>query len=563
MRADLLRDNFATLVKTPEDVKALESAILDLAMRGKLVSQDPNDEPAGRLLERIRAEKQRMVDKGVIRRSKQLPPVSKQELPYELPECWSPCRLGDIGDWGAGATPGRKEPSYWQHGTIPWLKTGELNDGFISQTEEHVTELALQKTSLRLCKPNDVLMAMYGATIGKLGILEIEATTNQACCACTPFGGVLNRYLYYYLLSMRKVLRAKGAGGAQPNISKTKIVHTVFPLPPTAEQKRIVARLDELFSQTRNLADELQLADDLLEPAAQAAFRTLVDAPDTAARREAWQRIADGFEALTSEPRTIDALKQTILDLAVRGLLVPQDPEDEPASAALRSASQQRNQQLGSGRDVKIAPDVEEPNLPAGWIWARLEALAAIAGGVTKGRNLANHQTEMVPYLRVANVQRGYLELSEIKSIEIKTGEQRKYALQDGDLLLTEGGDADKVGRSAIWHGEIAGCIHQNHIFRARMYSDAIAPEWVMACTSSKYGRGYFLRSAKQTTNLASINMRQLRSFPVAVPPKAEQKRILEKMHRLLSACDTLADELSKTEQARVASFGSILNGES
>ena len=154
--------------------------------------------------------------------------------------------MGEIGSWASGATPSRTHAEYFG-GNIPWLKTGDLTDGYVSSTPETITELALAKTSVRLNPVGSVLMAMYGATIGKLGILKIAATTNQACCACIPHDGVWNKYLFYYLMARRKDFVKMGEGGAQPNISKEKIVNSIIPLPPLAEQKRVVAKLEELL----------------------------------------------------------------------------------------------------------------------------------------------------------------------------------------------------------------------------------------------------------------------------------------------------------------------------
>lgn len=226
----------------------LPKSILQAAVQGKLVPQDIHDEPASVLLERIRAEKARLVKEGKIKKEKPLPPISEDEIPYDLPEGWVWCRLGDLGDWGAGATPLRSESRYYHNGTINWLKTGELNDGIIYESEEKITEEALNECSLRINKVGDVLIAMYGATIGKLAIVGAEMTTNQACCGCTPFTGVYNYYLFYLLKAYRKILVEKGEGGAQPNISRIKIRNLPVPLPPLAEQQRIVAKVEELMA---------------------------------------------------------------------------------------------------------------------------------------------------------------------------------------------------------------------------------------------------------------------------------------------------------------------------
>ncbi len=226
----------------------LKSKVLDLAMRGKLVKQDPNDEPASALLEKIKAEKEQLIKEKKIKKSKPLPPITDEEKPFEIPDSWEWVRLGDIGAWAAGATPSRKHPEYYG-GTIPWLKTGDLNDGIVNETSEKITELGVKNSSVKVNEPGNVLIAMYGATIGKLGIVgNQELVTNQACCGCSLFDGVHNWYLFYYLLASRKRLIDLGSGGAQPNISKNKIEKFTFPLPPLEEQNRIVTKVERLFA---------------------------------------------------------------------------------------------------------------------------------------------------------------------------------------------------------------------------------------------------------------------------------------------------------------------------
>lgn len=167
------------------------------------------------------------------------------DLPFDIPTSWTWCKLGEIANWGSGATPNRNDPEYYKNGTVPWLKTGDLNDGIISIIPEHITPKALKETSVKLNPVGSVLIAMYGATIGKLGILGIEATTNQACCAGIVHNGIFNKYLFYYLMSQRYVFKRRGEGSGQPNISKEKIIETIFPLPPLNEQKNIVSKLSK------------------------------------------------------------------------------------------------------------------------------------------------------------------------------------------------------------------------------------------------------------------------------------------------------------------------------
>ena len=221
-------------------IKQAKFKILELAIHGKLVSQDPNDEPASELLKRINPKAEIITDNGHYQK---------------LPEGWCLTILGSIGTWQSGTTPSRLQKDYYG-GNIPWLKTGDLNDGIITNIPEFITEKALKETSVKLNPTDSILIAMYGATIGKIGILSFPATTNQACCACLDYK-IDKMYIFYFLLSNRINFVSMGGGGAQPNISKEKIVNTTFPLPPLAEQKRIVSKIEELFHQLNMIEESL------------------------------------------------------------------------------------------------------------------------------------------------------------------------------------------------------------------------------------------------------------------------------------------------------------------
>ena len=244
----------------------LEKTILQEAIKGKLVPQIAEEGTAQELLEQIKAEKQKLVKEGKLKKSalndslifrgddnKYYEQIGKncvditEEIPFEIPNNWTWARMGQVGDWGAGSTPQRGNQDYYG-GNILWLKTGELNNDIVYDTEEKITQRAFQDCSLRMNKIGDVLIAMYGATIGKLAIVGKELTTNQACCGCTPYV-VYNWFLFYFLMASRDSFIKKGEGGAQPNISRVKLVEHLIPLPPLNEQKRIVKRIETLFEQ--------------------------------------------------------------------------------------------------------------------------------------------------------------------------------------------------------------------------------------------------------------------------------------------------------------------------
>ena len=244
--------------------ECLKKSILQEAIQGRLVPQIAEEGTAKELLERIKKEKQKLVKEGKLKKSalatsvifrgddnKYYEKIGKkcvditEEIPFEIPNSWTWARMGSIGDWGAGSTPQRTNQNYYG-GNILWLKTGELNNGIVYDTEEKITQKAFQDCSLRMNKIGDVLIAMYGATIGKLAIVGKELTTNQACCGCTPYI-VFNWYLFYFLMASRDAFIKKGEGGAQPNISRIKLVEHLIPLPPLREQKRIVQKIEQLM----------------------------------------------------------------------------------------------------------------------------------------------------------------------------------------------------------------------------------------------------------------------------------------------------------------------------
>ena len=246
----------------------LRKSLLQEAIQGKLVPQCSDEGTAQELLEQIKLEKQKLIKEGKLKKSalsdsvifkgddnKYYEQIGKkclditEQIPFEIPVNWAWARMGQIGDWGAGSTPQRGNANYY-NGNILWLKTGELNNGIIYDTEEKITQKAFQDCSLRMNKIGDVLIAMYGATIGKLAIVGEDLTTNQACCGCTPYL-IYNWYLFYFLMASRDSFIKKGEGGAQPNISRVKLVEHLIPLPPLKEQHRIVAQIEKLFEQLR------------------------------------------------------------------------------------------------------------------------------------------------------------------------------------------------------------------------------------------------------------------------------------------------------------------------
>lgn len=217
---------------------------------------------------------------------------------------------------------------------------------------------------------------------------------------------------------------------------------------------------------------------------------------------------------------------------------------------------QKTKQQLAVYRQAVIStafPKMNEDNT------VRLDEIADITGGITKGRDLSKQETVYLPYLRVANVQNGYLDLSQMKTIEVKTNEVEKYLLQVGDVLYTEGGDRDKLGRGTVWKGEISNCVHQNHVFRARLDQTRARPQYVAYWSMSAFARNYFYAKGKQSVNLASINKTVLSALSIPLPCLEEQESILQAIESRLSVCDSIEKTVDTALQQAEAMRQSIL----
>ena len=466
------------------DTKKLRQKILDLAIHGKLVPQDPNDEPASVLLERIKVEKEQLIKEGKIKRSRKSAKTSDTphygNMPFEVPDNWAWTTLGNIGTWQAGGTPSRSNKSYYG-GNIPWLKTGDLNDGLITNIPEKITEDAVANSSAKINPTGSILIAMYGATIGKLGILTFPATTNQACCACIEYFAITQKYLFYFLLSHRDMFIAKGGGGAQPNISKEIIVNTAIPLPPLAEQERTVTEI------------------------------------------ERWFTLIDQLEQGKSDLQTvIKQAKSKILELAIHGKLVPQDPNDEPAFELLKRIN------------PKAEITCDNGHYPVGWIDVILGDIFYHNTG--KALNSSNKEGVLRNYLTTSNVYWNQFDLSLVKQMPFRDNELEKCTVQKGDLLVCEGGD---VGRSAIWNFDYNICI-QNHIHRLRPKGDLNVSFYYYVLRFLKKHN----RIGGKGIGLLGLSSNELHKIGMPLPPRKEQDRIVLKIEELFSVLDNIENAL-------------------
>lgn len=511
--------------------KQLKNSILQWAIQGKLVPQDPNDEPASVLLEKIRQEKERLIKEKKIKRDKNASIIYRgednsyyekitatgevkcidEEIPFEIPQRWEWCRMGSIGDWGAGATPAKGNPDYYG-GSILWLRTGELNNGIVYDSEIKVTKKALQKCSLRMNRIGDVLIAMYGATIGKVAIVGKELTTNQACCACTPFG-IYNYFLFFFLMGSQIDFIKKGEGGAQPNISREKLVSHLMPIPPLAEQYRIVEKIQYLLPLVEKYSDGQILQD-----------------------------------KLNSEIK--DKLRKSILQEAIQGKLVPQIAEEGTAEELLEQIKTEKQKLVKEGKLKKTALndsvifrgddnkyyeqigkkclDITEQipfEIPSSWEWCRVRNVSNSYIGLTYKPTDIDKKGTIV--LRSCNIRNGKLALDDI--VRVSSSISEKLLIEENDIIIcARNGSKRLVGKSALIRN-----LPEPMTFGAFM---AICKtpiyEYMFAYLQSDLFFGQ-LRDVSNTTTINQLTQNKFNDFLIPIPPVKEQERIAFKISQL------------------------------
>ena len=380
-------------------------------------------------------------------------------------------------------------------------------------------------------KAGDVLIAMYGATIGKLAILDEDAVTNQAVCGCTPVSGVFNKYLFLYLLSRREDFHSKSEGGAQPNISKVKIVSFPFALPPLAEQHRIVAKVDELMA----LCDQLEAARNERERQRdQLVASSLhylnppaddVEASTPEALRDHARFVFANLPRLIVRPEHIKQLRQTILSLAVRGRLVEQDPNDE---SHLTHPENDFSSKL---------PFV----IPSTWLCVTVEQIgnARLGKMLDKAKNKGTQRR----YLRNVNVRWFDFDLSDLYEMPFEDRELNEFSLHPGDVLICEGGEP---GRAAVWDGRDTKIYFQKALHRVR-FPEHVNSSFFVLCIKESADSGR-LASYFTGVGIKHFTGKGLASFTFPLPPPAEQRRIVAKFDELMALCDQLETSIAESE---------------
>ncbi|MBS9193210.1 restriction endonuclease subunit S [Escherichia coli] len=535
-------------------IKKLRELILELAVRGKLVPQDPNDEPASELLKRIAAEKAELVKQGKIKKQKPLPEISEEEKPFELPEGWEWVTLATVGEIVGGGTPKSDNPQFWAKNGIKWITPADLyglKGKYITSGARDISPAGLSNSSARLMPKGSVLFSSR-APIGYVAIADAELSTNQGFKSCVPYIKESAEYIYYFLLASAKKIDAEASGTTFKEVSGAIVSKILLPLPPLSEQLKIVSRANELMSLCDQLEQQSLTSLDAHQQLVETLLGTLTDSQNAEELAENWTRISEHFDTLFTTEASVDALKQTILQLAVMGKLVPQDPNDEPASELLKRIAQEKAQLVKEGKIKKqksLPPisDEEKPfELPEGWEWSYLSDIGILARGRSK------HRPRNDPTLYAD----GTIPLVQTGDVARSNGCINTYSALYNQLGLSQ---------SKLWNkGILCITIAANIADSGILNFDACFPDSVVGFTPYEneipvlYFH-YFMMTIKSTlekfapsTAQKNINIDILSQLFFPCPPLEEFHRIVDKVQNLLSVCDVLRAYIQSAQQTQL-----------
>ena len=561
MNADQLLAHYEQIADAPDAILRLRRFILDLAVRGKLVEQDPMDEPASELLKRIAAEKARLVKAGEIKKPKPLPSVD--EPPFGLPLTWTWARLGNI----AAYIQRGKSPKYAPTDGAPVVSQKCVQwNGLDLTVAKLVTLDSLSKYEpIRFLRDGDLLWNSTGTgTIGRVIRLysplpKLVCDSHVTVVRCLE---VDPEYVRTWLRTDHVYgdIEERAAGSTnQVELTAQMANGQPCPLPPLAEQHRIVAKVDELMA----LCDRLEAAREAREAtrdrlAAASLARLNAPDPDPAAFQNHAAFALDNLAPLTTRPDQIKALRQTILNLAVRGKLVEQEPTDEPASELLeRIAAEKVRGEIKKGKPTApISDDDRSFELPAGWAWTRLGSLSKL---VTSGsRDWAKHYSqEGAIFIRMGNLSKGHyrLRLDQIQRVNPPSGgEGTRTQLEPGDLLISITGDVGMLGLIPDGFGE--AYINQ-HTAMVRPVKE-MKGRYLAELFRSPFAQDQF--NAPQRGIKNSFRLTDVTEFVVPLPPLAEQHRIVAKVDELMALCDQLEASLTTADTTRQRLFEAMLH---
>ena len=540
-------------------VKKLRELILELAVRGKLVPQDASDEPASELLKRIAAEKAKLLAEGKIKKSKPLAEITDDEKPFELPVGWEWVRLGNICSYIQRG----KGPSYVDNSEfiVVSQKCVRWSGLDLSQARFIEPESITKYESVRFLSEGDILWNSTGTgTIGRACIVPTQ-TSQQVMVADShvtvvrPIGfGSLFLWRWIQSPSVQSKIEGVASGSTnQIELNTSTVITQVLPLPPLAEQHRIVAKVDELMALCDQLENQHNNAAEAHEKLVTHLLGTLTQSQNAEDFNTNWHRISEHFDTLFTTEASIDALKQTLLQLAVMGKLVPQDPNDEPASELLKRIQAEKAKLITEGKIKKDKPlaeisEEEKPfDLPQNWSWVRLGTITEIRGGkrVSNGYQLLMEPTPYI-YIRVSDMKNGTIDDSDLRYIDTEMQEKiSRYIITKDDIYMTIVGAT--IGKCGIIPEKFDQMNLTENAARITPWEGS-EKQFLYKCLDSLLCQNQFFDKTKQV-GVQKMALNRLASTIIPLPPTTEQRRIINKIDELMALCDQVKFRITSANQ--------------
>ena len=542
-------------------IKKLRELILELAVRGKLVPQDPNDEPASELLKRIAAEKAELVKQGKIKKQKPLPEISEEEKPFELPDGWEWTTLTRIAEINPkiDVSDDEQEISF-----IPMPLISTKFDGShefeikkwkdVKKGYTHFANGDIAIAKITPCFENSKAAIFSGLKNG-IGVGTTELHVAR------PFSDIINRK--YLLLNFKSPNFLKSGESQMTGSAGQKRVPRLFfennpiPFPPLQEQERIIIRFTQLMSLCDQLEQQSLTSLDAHQQLVKTLLGTLTDSQNAEELAENWARISEHFDTLFTTEASVDALKQTILQLAVMGKLVPQDPNDEPASELLKRIAQEKAQLVKEGTIKKQKPlppisDEDKPfELPDGWEWTNLPNLSAnFQNGLSsRGSNVG----EDTIVIRLADIQNWRISYEDTRALKITKEMKEKYSMSVNDILIIRvNGSSDIVGRFILNKEQQQSCFCDHFIKMNFLCKNTIDCEYLTIISGSPLIRkkieNLFITTAGQKT----VNQTHISSLAIPLPPIKEQIKIVKKINELFGLIEALKASIKTAQQTQL-----------
>lgn len=518
-------------------IKKLRELILQLAVQGKLIPQDPTHEPASKLIDRISNERDHLIKKGKVRGVKKQKSISNKEHPFEIPVSWEWARLKDIS-FDLGQKKPDEKFTYIDVGSI------DQNRGLVSDSKILEPDEAPSRAR-KLVDKNTVIYSTVRPYLLNIAVIEndIKPTpiVSTAFAVLHPFLDMEPRYIYLYLRSKPFInyVESQMKGLAYPAVNDKNFFNGIIPVPPYEEQKRIVERVDELMA----YCDELEKGEiesiETHKKLVKALLKALVESNSHKEFKSTWKMIVDNFEMLFTTTDSVEELKKCVLDLAVRGKLVEQGSKDGIVTELIANVAEEKKE-FSKANKSKLKPlspiDKKEIpfSLPDRWCWVRLDALTL---STEYGSSAKSKPSGKIPVIRMGNLQNGEIDWDNLVYTSDEE-EIQKYKLSKNTVLFNRTNSPALVGKTSIYRGE-RPAIFAGYLIRVNL-SKYILPDYINLVLNSPYARTHCFKVKTDGVSQSNINAQKLRNIPIPVCSFELQQETLKKVEGLVSQIDNL-----------------------